>query len=144
MRLEAIFELWAEDSQIDRTDLGHESLKISNLHHKYYKIFANERLVLRALEADLKTLRFEKYEFFTQGPTRQTKEKGWELPPVGRVLKSDVSAYIEADKDIIALSLKIGLANEKVDLLESIIRSLQNRGFQIKTALDFVKFQNGQ
>lgn len=144
MRLEAIFELWAEDSQIDRADLGHESLKISNLHHKYYKIFANERLVLRALEADLKSLKFEKYEFLTQGPTRQTKERGWELPPVGRVLKSDVAAYLEADKDIIALSLKIGLANEKVDLLESIIRSLQNRGFQIKTALDFVKFQNGQ
>lgn len=144
MRLEAIFDLWAEDSQLDRADLAHEALQIPALHHKYYKIYSNERLALRSLEAELKVLKQDKFEFYTQGPTKETHEKGWALPPVGKVLKADSNGYIEADKDIIALSLKIGLASEKVELLESIIRSLQNRGYQIKTALDFVKFQNGQ
>jgi hypothetical protein len=144
MRLDAIFDLWAEDSQLDRADLAHEALQIPALHHKYYKIYSNERLALRGLEAELKVLKQDKFEFYTQGPTKETHERGWALPPVGKVLKADSAGYIESDKDVIALNLKIGLASEKVELLESIIRSLQNRGYQIKTALDFVKFQNGQ
>ena len=143
MRLEAIFELWAEDSQIDRNDLAHEALKIPSLHHKYYRILSNERLTLRSLESELKVLKVDKHEFYTQGPTKETRELGWVLPHVGKILKADAEKYIEADKDIIALSLKVGLAAEKVELLDSIIRSLTNRGYQLKTALGFVKFQNG-
>lgn len=144
MKLEAIFDLWAEDSQLNRADLGHEALQIPALHHKYYKIYSNERLTLRAIEAERSELKMAKFEFYTQGPTKETQEKGWALPPVGKVLKADVNQYLEADKDMIAMNLRIGLQSEKVELLESIIRSLQNRGFQIKTALDFVKFQAGQ
>ena len=36
--LDEYFDLWAEDSKIDRTELGEESIKIPQLHHKYYKI----------------------------------------------------------------------------------------------------------
>lgn len=143
MKLESIFELWQEDAKIDSADLGSESLKISLLHNKYHKIFTNERIMLRGLEAELKLLKLDKHEFYTQGPTKETQEKGWVLPPIGKVIKSDVAQYIEADKDVVKLTLKIGIQHEKIDLLESIIKTLQNRGFQIKTALDWLKFQSG-
>jgi hypothetical protein len=51
--------------------------------------------------------------------------------------------YMEGDQDIIDLSLKIGLQQEKVDLLESIIKSLTNRGFNIKASIDWYKFTMG-
>lgn len=143
MKLESIFELWEQDSQIDRASLDTESLKIASLHKKYHQIYTNERLVLRDLEMKFKVLRLEKFEFYTQGPTKETAEKGWQLPPVGRVLKADANTYVDADKDIIALSLRIGIQHEKIELLESIIKSLMNRGFQIKSAIDWAKFQSG-
>lgn len=143
MKLESIQEEWSKDSIIDPTNLGNESIKIPQLHHKYFKIFSQERLSLRKLEADLKALKLEKYEFYTQGPTKEHIELGWKLPPQGKILKSEVNQYIESDKDVISTTLKIGLQIEKVDLLESIIKSITNRGFQIKTALDWMKFQNG-
>ena len=143
MKLEEIYDLWESDSKIDKTELAGESLKIPQLHHKYYKIYSNERLVLKKLNAEYKQLRLAKFEFFTQGPNEETDEKGWELPAAGRVLKADVQNYIDADKDIINLSLKIGLQEEKVDFLESIIRTLNNRGYNIHTALEFIKFTNG-
>lgn len=143
MKLESIFELWEEDSKLDRTSLDSESLKISELHHKYYKIFVHERLQLRQYEAELKCLKLDKLEFFTQGPTKETIEKGWRLPAIGKVLKSDVNNYMEADPDIIKLTLKIGIQNEKIDLLESIIKSLTARGFNIKNAIEWAKFTNG-
>lgn len=143
MKLESIFELWEEDSKINREMLDEESLKISMLHAKYHKIYTNERLTLRKYETDLKVLKLEKFEFYTQGPTKETVEKGWQLPPIGKILKADANTYVDADKDIINLTLKIGIQHEKIELLESIIKTLQNRGFQIKTALDWIKFTSG-
>ena len=44
MTLEDIFELWSKDCDIDRTELGEESLKIAQLHAKYFKIIRTQRL----------------------------------------------------------------------------------------------------
>lgn len=143
MKIETIYEMWAEDSNIDRMDLGEESLKISSLHQKYSQIFAHEKIQLRKYEAQLKVLKLEKYEFYTQGPTQETQEKGWELPAIGKVIRSDVQQYIEADKDVIHLTLRIGIQNEKISLLDSIIKNIFNRGFQIKNAIDWMKYASG-
>jgi hypothetical protein len=85
----------------------------------------------------------EKYEFYTQGPTKETQERGWILPASGKILKSEVNTYIEADKDIIKISLKIGVQQEKIELLDSIIRTLNNRGYNIRAAIDWYKFTMG-
>lgn len=143
MKLESIFELWDQDSKIRREDLSEESLKISTLHSKYHKIYTQERLTLRKYEHELKQLKLDKYEFYTQGPTKETMEKGWQLPPVGKVIRSDVDKYMDADKDIIQLALKIGVQHEKIELLESILKTIHNRGFQIKNAIDWIKFTSG-
>lgn len=143
MKIEAIHDLWQEDSQIDRTELGEEECKIPQLHHKYFKIFSNERLLLRKLTADLKQLKLAKWEFYTMGPTEDSVSKGWELPPQGKILRADAGQYVEADRDIIDLSLKIGLQEEKIELLESIIKSLNNRGYNIRAAIDYLKFTSG-
>ena len=143
MKIEEIFNQWKEDAEIDRTELGEESLKIPKLHHKYYQILISEKLLLRAYEAEMKQLKLDKYEFFTQGPNEETKAKGWEIPAKGLILKADIPMYMDADKDIVKLSLKIGLQQEKMELLDSIIRSLTNRGYNIKTALDWQRFTMG-
>jgi len=143
MLLEQIHDEWAKDSDIDKTELGEESLKIPKLHNKYFQIFSKEKLLLRKYEADLKKLKLEKYEFYTQGPSKETKDRDWELPAKGIILKQEMPMYLEADKDIIELSLKIGYQQEKVEFLDSIIRSLTNRGFQIKAAIDWYKFTMG-
>lgn len=143
MKFEDIFEEWKKDSEIDKTDLGNESLKIPRLHHKYYMMLVSEKASLKKLDAQMKQLRLSKYEFYSQGHTEETKKLGWELPPRGIILKADIPMYIESDKDIIDLSLKIGMQGEKVEFLESIIKSLHNRNFLIKNAIDFVKFTMG-
>jgi hypothetical protein len=143
MKLESIFELWEHDSKINRDELDRESLDASKLHQKYHKIYTQERMLLRKYEIELKLLRLEKFEFYTQGPTRETQEKGWALPPIGKILKADAGNYVDADKDIVELTLKVGIQHEKIELLESIIKSIMNRGFQIKNAIDFMKFQSG-
>jgi hypothetical protein len=143
MKIDDIYNEWEIDSQINRSELGEEALKIPKLHHKYFKIFTHERLQLRKYEAEMKQLKIEKLEFYTLGPTEESHEKGWKLPPQGKILKSEVNNYIEADKDIVNLSLRMGIQHEKIDLLESIVKSLTARGFNIKAAIDFERFKVG-
>lgn len=143
MTLEELQAEWDKDTQIDRTELGQEAIKIPQLHSKYYKIYSTSRLQLRKWEAEFKVLKLEKYEFYTMGPTEETQEKGWVLPARGAILKAEVNNYIDADQDIIKASLKIGLQQEKIQFLEDIIKSLVNRGFQIKSAIDWEKFKVG-
>lgn len=142
MKIEEILEKWNKDSEIDKTELGLEAIHIAKLHHKYYSIYIGEKLLLRKQEAELKSLKLDKYEFFSMGPTKDTP-KDWELPPRGKILKQDMPMYLEADKDIINLSLKIGYTQEKVEMLESIIKSIMNRGFHVRAAIDFYRFTQG-
>ncbi len=144
MKLEEIHELWALDSQIDESELDAESLKIPQLHSKYYKIYNIERMILRRLEGEYKTLSLEKYEFYTQGPTDEQHKRGWKLPAKGMILKNEVDRYLEADRDIIAMSLKIALQREKVDLLHSIIGNINSRSFHIRDCIEFLKWSQGQ
>lgn len=143
MKLDQIFEQWDVDCKINRQELGEEALRISQLHNKYYRIFANERLVLKKYEAELKQLKLAKQEFFILGPTEETHARGWKLPPQGKVLRSDVGAYVDSDPEIVTLTLKIGMQHEKIDLLDSIIRTLRDRNFNIRAAIDWEKFKVG-
>jgi hypothetical protein len=77
------------------------------------------------------------------GPTEETHALGWQLPPQGKIIRSDVNNYIEADNEVVNLTLKIGIQQEKLELLESIIKSFTNRGFNIKSAIDWEKFKVG-
>ena len=143
MKIEEILSEWEKDSTVDNTELGDAALKLAKLHHKYYRMLVNEKMVLKTYEADMKTLKLQKYEFYTQGPNEETMKRGWELPAKGLILKNDIPMYMDADKDVIQLSLKIGLQSEKVQALESIIRTINAMGYNIKAAIDWQKFING-
>lgn len=144
MKLEDILTEWRQDSEVNKTELGEESLKISKLHSKYYSILSSERLLLKKFDADLKILKLQKYEFFLDGPNEETQARGWRLPAKGRVtLKSDIPMHMDADDDIIQLNLKIALQLEKLELLESIVKILMGRSYTIRNAIDWQRFMHG-
>lgn len=142
MKLEEIEALWEQDSKIDRTDLDNESLKIPTLHSRYYKIYLREKVQLKAEEQEYKLFYKLKHEYYTGKMSKEElDEHGWE--PFQFVLKNDLQVYIDADKDIAERLLKLQVQREKVDLLESVIKTLNGRGFLIKNAIDFIRFTSG-
>jgi hypothetical protein len=142
MKLEEIESLWEQDAKIDRTDLDNESLRIPTLHGKYYKIYLREKVQLKAEEQEYKTFYKLKHEYYTGKLSKEELDHcGWE--PFQFVLKNDLQVYIDADKDIAERLLKLQVQREKVDLLESIIKTLNGRGFLIKNAIDFIRFTSG-
>lgn len=143
MKLEDIQNNWEKDSNIDRIELGEESLKISQLHSKYFKIFSTERLQLKKWEKDYKLLYKTKYEYYNGVLSQEElKQNGWE-PFSLKVLKTDLHIYIDSDKDIVEYQLRIDMQKEKIDFLENIIKNLNSRGYQINNAIAWEKFKVG-
>ena len=143
MKIEEIYEMWSEDSTIDTTELSRESVKIPKLHNKYFKIYMEEGMRLRKMRAQYKQLKLLKEQYYKgELDADELKEHGWTPQPL-KILKNDIPTYIEADDDIINLSLKVGMQEEKISYLEAIIKMINNRGFQLKTALDFERFRTG-
>ena len=84
-----------------------------------------------------------KTDYYTGKLTQEELEKlGWEQF-LQRLLKNEISTYIEADEDIIKSKKNIVLIEEKCYYLDSIIKMISNRGFQIKSAIDWIKYKSG-
>ena len=144
MTLDDIFDEWAKDAKIDRAELGNAALEIPKLHGKYYRFLVQERMMLRKYESDLAALKENKVAWARGELDRdQLKKLGWE-PKLKTVLKTDMDDFMAADKDIVQFNLmKMAPQKEKVDLLDSIIKMIANRSFQISNAINWSKFQAG-
>ena len=143
MKLEDIQELWHRDREIDYTELGTESIRIPLIHDKYLKIFTDERIRLKGVEFELSKLVRTKTEYYSGKMSQEELERrGWEQY-LGRLLKNEIANYIESDDDVIKLKQQLVVLQEKINYLDSVIRMINNRGFQIKNALDWLKFTNG-
>ena len=143
MKLEEIEDEWSKDCKIDKSNLDNESLKIPELHNKYYKMYSRERAVLKKLENEYKHMIRVKKEYYSGELSQdELKQYGWPQFDL-RVLKSDLNTYVDSDKDILELKMKLSLQSNKVDFLHSIIDTVIKRTFIIKHAIEFLKFTNG-
>ena len=143
MKLEDIQELWRKDSEINYTELGTESIRIPLIHDKYLKIFIDERIRLKGVEFELSKIVRIKTEYYSGKMSQEELERhGWEQY-LGRLLKNEIANYIESDDDVIKLKQQLVILQEKITYLDSVIKMINNRGFQIKNALDWLKFSHG-
>jgi len=143
MNFDKIKEMAEKDLAIDDTELGNESTRIPQLHNKYLVIFHDERLVLRKAQADYRTLRKDKWEYYTgkMSPERLT-ELGWQ-PFQAKILRNDLDVYMDSDKDLSSLQVKIEYQQEKVDYLESVLKGISQRHWVIRNSIEWRKFTNG-
>lgn len=143
MNVSDIMSLWEKDSKIDQTELANESLKVPQLHHKYYKIYVEEAIRLKDLEMKYKSLYKLKYEYYMGTIDKQTLDQyGWEPNPL-RILKQDLSIYIDSDVDLQQKTATIEMQKQKLSMIESIIKTINNRGYLIKNAIDWERFKVG-
>lgn len=143
MTFEELNEMWVKDCKIDETILVRESSRTPELHSKYYNYFYREALRVRKLKADLVELEKAKTEYFNGSMDEiELRQRGWKPNPL-KILRQDIQKYIESDREIINLSLRIAMHEENAKYLESIIRQINGRNFHIKNMLDTLKFQAG-
>ena len=143
MKFEEIQIAWTRDCKMDETELSHESIKIPQLHNKYLIFYSNEKLKFKEIKYLFAGLIRRKRDYYSGRMTAEELEAAdWE-PFQLKLLKADVQEYIDADDNIIESKKLLALQEEKVNYLESIVKSLTTRGYLIKNAIDWKKFTEG-
>ena len=143
MKLEEIQELWNRDREIDITELATESIRIPQIHDKYLKIYVDEKIKLRKLQLNLAKISKMKSDYYSGRMSQEALDRLEWQPFLVKVLKGEVNSYVESDDDIIKLKETIALMEEKINYIDSVIRMINNRGFQIKSAIDWIKYKDG-
>tara|TARA_B100001093_G_C25924413_1_gene634094 strand:+ start:67 stop:495 length:429 start_codon:yes stop_codon:yes gene_type:complete len=140
MTLEELQTQVNRDFKLDDTELDSESIKIPLLHNKYLQHLNKFSLLLKKAEYDHKLLVREKWEYYTgKADASVYQEKPFDL----KVLKADVHIYIDSDEELQKADQKVAYLNVVVKYLEQVLRSINNRTFLIKNAIEWKKFTSG-
>ena len=139
--LDTVQKMWQNDAKIDPDNLHTESLKIPVLHSKYYDIYNNILLLRKKAEQQRKNVRHERYEYFSgkADPNVYIKDP---FPKKIRD-KETMQKYLDADEKLSAVSLKIDYYDTMLKFLEEVLKQITNRTYQIKNAIEFMRFSSG-
>ena len=140
MDINLIHTEWAQDSILDKDMIAENALQIPLLHGKYMRYLSDIRLSFRKKNESRKLLE-KKLEDYYQGKIdgKDIGRVAWQLEES----KASTEKRIATDKDMIRLNIEIAEEEEKVLLLKEIINNLNQRNFQLKVALDFLKWSQG-
>ena len=149
-RFDKLKEDWAEDSHIDfqfkskqySADLGQLALDIPFQHNKYLNHYTDIQAVKLSLEFEIRRLVKSKREYYSG----EADAKTYAAKPFGSSIKTSekMKVYLEADDEIINLEAKIKYLDQMLYWLDQVMKQISNRGFQIKSAIEWEKFVNGQ
>ena len=139
--LDTIQEMWEKDAKIDRDNLHDESLNIPALHAKYFQIYNRIFLLRKKAEQQRKNIRHERYEYFSG---KADPDVYIQNPFPKKIRDKDtMTKYLDADEKLSNSSLKIEYYDTMLTYLESILKVIQNRTYQIKNAIEFMRFNAG-
>lgn len=143
MNIESLREMVRNDVEIDETDLNSESLKTPQLHNKYLVLFEDAKLQLEKLEFQLRSLKRDKWLYYTgKMGEEDLLDKKWE-PFEHSILKTDIPMFLDADPDIQQIKARISLQSSVVSYLEQVIKIITGRQWNIKSAIEWIKFTQG-
>ena len=139
--LDTIQEMWEKDAKIDRDNLHDESLNIPSLLAKYFQIYNTIFLLRKKAEQQRKNIRHERYEYFSG---KADPDVYIQNPFPKKIRDKDtMTKYLDADEKLSNASLKIEYYDTMLTYLESILKVIQNRTYQIKNAIEFMRFNAG-
>ena len=128
------------DLKVDNEHLDTESLKNQEIKANYLDHKTRYELLLYRAKGDYKRLYREKWEYYGgKADAKIYASKPFDL----KVLKTDLAVYITSDEEVINAENKIGYLETVVDYIKGVIKSVDNRGWDIKNAIEWKKFEAG-
>ena len=117
------------DLKVDNEHLDTESLKNQEIKANYLDHKSRYELLLYKAKGDYKRMYRDKWEYYGgKADAKIYAAKPFDL----KVLKTDLAVYISADEEIMNAENKIGYLETVIDYIKGVIKSVDNRGWDIK------------
>ena len=141
LSLETIQEMWEKDSKMNQDELDTESLKIPQLHARYYNLYNTILLMRKRDEAVYTSSLLDRRKYYTGKATSDIYAQ--EPFPYKVRDKDDLKLYLDSDEKLSKVKLKIEYYDTMLKYLEEILRQVSNRTYQIKNAIEWRRFSSG-
>ena len=125
---------------IDQERLDQELLKNQTIKSKWleHRTRYDQLLIMR--RADHQKMYRQKWEYYGgKADAKVYAAKPFDI----KVLKNDLTMYIQSDDDILEIQGKISYYESIVKYVDGVIKSIDNRGWDIKNAIEWKKFEAG-
>ena len=117
---------------------AYKDLPITDQEHLDQESFRNQEIKSKWL--DYKT----RFELLLEYYGGKADAKVYASKPFDfKVLKTDLAMYINSDDDVIELGAKISYLETVIKFIEGIIKSIDNRGWDVSHAINWKKFEAG-
>lgn len=141
MKLDEIQKEIDNDSKIDKDDLSSESLRIPYIYGKWINIFSMERAFLIKYKRDLSEMSLFKVDYYKG--VKNPEYKDGKISPIKYDTKAERETAFNGDREVLDLIQKVDLQKVKIESIELFLKAIHSKGFQIKSAIDYIKFKNG-
>ena len=139
--LEQVLAEVKQDSVVDDLDLDAEALRITTLHGKWVAGYSSHKVAASRANSTLKRLILERWKYYCGKQTDAYYAANGFLHE--KILKGDVEKYMDADILLIEMKECVNIQYQIVDTIEKMLKELNSRGFNIKNAIEWRKFQAG-
>ena len=124
----------------DQEHLDQESFRNQEIKSKWLDYKTRFELLLVKNKGDYQKLYRTKWEYYGgKADAKIYATKPFDL----KVLKTDLSIYIESDEEIIKSEHKIVYLETVIKYIDGVLRSIQSRGWDIKNAISWKQFEAG-
>ena len=140
-KLEELKNEAREDLAITRLEnLDQESYKNQTIKPKWLEYKTRYELLKTQAHIKYTKLYRDKWEYYGgKSDAKVYAAKPFDI----KVLKTDLGMYINADDEIVELQAKISYYEVIIKYIDGIIKSIDNRGWDIRNAQDWKKFEAG-
>ena len=141
MKIEEIQNEYDIDCKMNsEAGLDNSAMQIPALHNKYIKMRSSESKALH----ELRVVYEQKIAHKTLHLTGKLTAEEYSVEPLGcKIAKVELPTYLSMDAELNKLKLYIEIQNDKVKMLDEIIRAINNRTYLIGHIIKWKMFEAG-
>lgn len=143
MTLEALHTEWQHDQVLDLSSPDKAIRQIPILHGKWWKFYTDERQRYLSIKQEHDVLERRKFEWYVgRLDDAERRELGWPPQPM-RIVRQEVDRYLSTDTDLLPLSGRLTTQEVKIKFIEDCIKHINNRGYLMRSYIDYLRFSQG-
>lgn len=144
MNIDELHDMWEQDCNLNEDHLDRESVNTAKLHAKYLRLLIQHKMKIAALESDYNIKRQSKFRYYRGEMSRdELKDLGWNQWQGVKPLKNEMDEFLGGDTDLNRITVKITYIKVMVEALESILKQIGARDWQIRNAITWKQFIAG-
>lgn len=144
MSIEQLKEEWHKDCIISQNDIGYESLKTASLHAKYLDELFYYRNKVLAIEKQYNAMRKLRTRYYRGELTHaELVDNNWPQYNGPKLAKTETDTFLSGDEELVAMKYNLDLVKNIVTYIESIMKQISTRTYDIKNFLLDRQFTTG-